>query len=204
MADSNVTGWIRGVGAGDPDAAEALWGRYYEKLVRMAQRKLAGTPRRIADEEDVVISAFHSFCRAAREGRFPRLADRNDLWRLLIKMTARKAVDLVRYNARQKRRVLGQSAIARPGGEDPGGNLDDVIGDSPRPEFAAQVVDQCRHLLELLGDAELEKVVLAKMEGRSNKEIAGDLGCSVRTVERQLHLIRRKWKAELNDGGQPK
>ena len=199
MADLTVTGWIRGIEAGDPAAADALWARYYEKLVRIARRKLAGTPRRIADEEDVVISAFHSFCRAAREGRFPRLADRTDLWRLLIKLTARKAVDLIRYNARQKRRVVGQSALAQPGDDDPGGNLDTVIGKSPSPAFAAQVADQCRHLLELLGDADLEKLALAKMEGHSNEEIAGKQGCSVRTIERQLHLIRRKWEGELKD-----
>jgi DNA-directed RNA polymerase specialized sigma24 family protein len=120
-------------------------------------------------------------------------------------MTARKVVDLRRYNAREKRRVRGQSALARPGGDDPAGNLDAVIGDSPSPELAAEVVDQCRHLLGLLGDDELERIALAKMEGYANVEIAGKLGCSVRSVERQLRLIRKKWEGELKKGqnGQP-
>jgi DNA-directed RNA polymerase specialized sigma24 family protein len=199
MAPSeSVTAWIRGIETGDPAAAEALWGRYFEKLVRIAERKLRGRPRRVADEEDVALSAFHSFCRAAREGRFPHLSDRYDLWRLLLEITAHKAVDLIRYGACKKRHVLGESAMARPGkgaGEDQGAGLDEVIGKSPSPEFAAEVADQCRHLLEMLGDRELQTLAMAKMQGRSNDEIARELCCSVRTVERRLHLIRKKWEA---------
>jgi hypothetical protein len=32
----------------------------------------------------VALSAFASFCRGARESRFPRLADRQNLWGLLL------------------------------------------------------------------------------------------------------------------------
>lgn len=42
-----------------------------------------------------MLSAFHSFCRAAAQGRFPRLNDRNDLWQLLIVLSDRKAHNLV-------------------------------------------------------------------------------------------------------------
>jgi DNA-directed RNA polymerase specialized sigma24 family protein len=36
----------------------------------------------------------------------------------------------------------------------------------------------------------------AKLEGYTNDEIAEQLGCSQRTVERRLHLIRKKWEQE--------
>ena len=157
-------------------------------------------PRRIADEEDVALSAFHSFCRGAREGRFPELTSRDDLWRLLLSMTARKAVDLIGDNKRRKRRVLGESAIGRLYGDDGGRGFDQVIGETPSPDFAAQVADQCRHLMHLLGDRSLRRVAIAKMEGRTNEEIATELGCSVRTVERRLNLIRRKWEAASREG----
>jgi RNA polymerase sigma factor (sigma-70 family) len=192
---STVTAWIQGIAGGDPSAIEKLWHRYYERLVRLARRKLGERPRRVADEEDVAQLAFHSFCKAARAGRFPDLADRDELWRLLVKITARKAIDLIRYNTREKRRVLGESAIVKRDEDGQCAGLDRVIGESPTPEFAAQVADECRHLLEGLGDAELRALAVAKMEGRTNEEIARDLGCSIRTVERQLHLIRKKWEA---------
>ncbi len=100
--EHSVTHWIHEIKMGDSAAANALWEHYFEKLVGLARRKLGGRPRRMADEEDVALSAFDSFCRAAEKGRFPNLADRDGLWRLLIQMTARKAVDLIRHNCRSE------------------------------------------------------------------------------------------------------
>ena len=133
----SVTHWIHEIKKGESAAANALWELYFEKLVRLARGKLDGMPRRVADEEDVALSAFHSFCQAAKKGRFPDLADRGSLWRLLLQMTARKAVDLIRYNARKKRQVLGESALGKGESTDAQG-FAQVIGDEPTPEFAAR------------------------------------------------------------------
>jgi DNA-directed RNA polymerase specialized sigma24 family protein len=68
----------------------------------------------MADEEDVAASVLESLFRAAQKGRFPDLADRHDLWRLLLQMTARKAIDMKRRETRQRRgggRVAGESAF---------------------------------------------------------------------------------------------
>jgi len=93
----SVTAWIGALKAGDHAAAQKLWERYYEQLVRLAREKLGGARRRAADEEDVVQSAFDSFCRGAGQGRFPQLRDRDNLWPLLIVITERKAFDLVQH-----------------------------------------------------------------------------------------------------------
>src|SRR5262249_40194860 len=60
-----------------------------------ARHKLAGRPPGAADEEGVALSAFASFYRGAEQGRFPKLNDRQDLWRLLVTITARKAMGLI-------------------------------------------------------------------------------------------------------------
>ena len=193
--ERSITHWIHEIKEGESAAANALWEHYFEKLVGLARRKLDGMPRRMADEEDVALSAFDSFCRAAAKGRFPDLADRDGLWRLLIQMTARKAVDLIRYNERKKRKVLGESAIGHADASEAQG-FAQVIGDEPTPEFAAMVTEEYERLLALLEDPELEEIAIAKMEGFKNAEIARKQGCAVRTVERQLHLIRRKWEQE--------
>src|SRR5262245_15997347 len=94
MADGegrSVTAWIASLKAGNAEAAEALWRRYFEALVRLARARLRGTSRAVADEEDAALSAFDSFCRGAACGRYPRLDDRDDLWRLLVVITERKA-----------------------------------------------------------------------------------------------------------------
>jgi hypothetical protein len=113
-SDGSVTHWLEDVRHGDSLAAQKLWERHFPELVRLARDKLGGTPRRVADEEDVALSAMDSFFQAAQAGRFPNLADRHELWRLLLRMTARKVVDLERYEARDRRgggRVLGESAL---------------------------------------------------------------------------------------------
>jgi DNA-directed RNA polymerase specialized sigma24 family protein len=197
--EGSVTHWFEQIRQGDSVAAQAVWERYFPELVRLAREKLRGTPRRVADEEDIAASVMESLFRAAQEGRFPDLADRHDLWRLLLRMTARKVVDLKRRGSRKRRgggRVKGESALD---GADSGGHLGgmaDVIGDVPTPEFAAMMIEQCQRLLERLDDANLETLAVAKMEGYTNGEIARRLDCSVRTVERQLRLIRRKWQEE--------
>jgi DNA-directed RNA polymerase specialized sigma24 family protein len=186
----SVSRWLSLLQAGDAAAAQPLWERYSRRLVGLARRKLQGTARQVADEEDVVLSAFDSFCRNAQDGRFPQLSDRDDLWRLLVLLTARKASHLRRDQGRQKR-----------GGGQPAGSetavLEEVLGREPSPELAAELADQCRRLLASLGDPDLEAVALWKMEGYDNAEIAARLGCAPRTVERRLQLIRKLWEKEL-------
>ena len=71
-----------------------------------------------------------------------------------------------------------------------------VAGDEPTPEFVALMNDEYRRLFGSLGDESLRVVALMKLEGFSNEEIARSLDCSVRTVERKLDLVRKRWLAE--------
>jgi DNA-directed RNA polymerase specialized sigma24 family protein len=187
----SVSHWLGLLQAGDDTAARSLWERYFPRLVGLARRKLQGAAQVVADEEDVALSAFASFCRNARGGRFPHLSGRDDLWRLLIVLTARKASRLLRDQGRQKR---GGGLLA-PASAD-SAVLEEVPGHQPGPEFAAEVAEECRRRLAALGDAGLEAVARWKMEGYENAEIAAKLGCAPRTVERRLQLIRQLWQEE--------
>jgi DNA-directed RNA polymerase specialized sigma24 family protein len=185
----SVTHWLDRLKAGDAAAAQPLWERYFQQLVVLARRQLRGAPRGAADEEDAALNAFDSFCRDFQRGRFPQLADRHDLWRLLIVMTAQKVQDHVRRERAQKRGGLQPSPAKEV-------DLAQVLGTEPSPEFAAQVAEECQRLLARLDVGELRSIALWKMEGYSNKEIAGKLGCVTRTVERQLAVIRSLWSHE--------
>jgi DNA-directed RNA polymerase specialized sigma24 family protein len=198
--EASVTQWIDRLKTGDPDAAQKLWERYFRRLVGLARKKLRAAPRRAADEEDVALSAFDSFCRGAGQDRFPRLHDRLDLWQLLVLLTARKAVDLAQHERRQKRgggAVLDEAALPRPADSSaPDAPLEQFRDPEPTPAFAAQVAEECRRLLERLDSAGLRNVALLKVEGYSNEEIAAQLDCGLRTVERRLGLIRSIWEQE--------
>lgn len=183
VSDSaSVTVWIDKLKAGEPEAAQQIWQRYYARLVELARHKLQGLSKRVCDEEDVALSAFHSFWQAAGAGRFPQLENRDDLWQLLVMHTARKAIAARRYADRQKR--CGHASDAM---------LHQVVGREPDPQFAAAVVDEFQHLMGRLGDDTLRAIALKKLQGWTNQEIADQLDCSLRSVERKLAVIRGFW-----------
>jgi RNA polymerase sigma factor (sigma-70 family) len=187
----SVTIWLERLKAGDGNAAERLWQDYYRRLVGLARARLQGRPRAAADEEDVALSAFDSFFRGVEGNRFPKLTDRDDLWQLLVVITARKAMRLIRDESRQKR---GGGAVRHASAFDDD-ELRAAVGAEPTPEFAAEVAEECGRLLDLLGDDELRAVARGKLEGYTNTEIAERLGVVERTVERRLGVIRKLWEA---------
>ena len=101
----------------DADAAGPLWDRYFRRMVSLAAGRLPG---RRADAEDVALSAFFQFCRAAADNRFAQLASRDDLWHLLVVLTARKAVDWRKYQDAQKRGGPTQGLPDEVPGRSPG------------------------------------------------------------------------------------
>lgn len=196
----SVTEWLEQLKRGDSLAAQKLWGRYVDQLVRLARKHLGQTPRRVADEEDVVLAAFASFCEAAEAGRFAKLDDRDNLWQVLLMLTERKAIDQIRREHAQIRGggdVRGESALdaADPGGSSPPG-LARVVDTEPTPEFAAFVAERFEQLLGMLADPELECIAVDKLAGYTNQEISQRLGTSLRGVERRLALIREIWSQE--------
>src|SRR5215831_12441993 len=150
----SVTAWIEQLKTGDAAAAAPLWEGYFRRLVGLARQKLGAAPRGVADEEDVALSAFDSFCRGAAQGRFPRLEDRDDLWQVLMMLTARKAINLVERECSQKRGGRMVRAAAR--GDTPGASATDALtalpAPDPTPEFAAEVAEEIRRRLHALGD----------------------------------------------------
>jgi RNA polymerase sigma factor (sigma-70 family) len=195
----SITRWMTTLKGGDLTAAQPLWERYHRQLVALARQKLQAARRRAADEEDVVQNAFHSFFQGVAEGRFPQLNDRDNLWRLLVVITARKALDQLALE-QAKRRGGGTSQgdpRMTPGRKEwDQTDIEQVVGDEPTPEFAAQVAEQYERLLDVLGDESLRHVAVWKMEGFANEEIAARLACSLRTVARKLQTIRIIWSKE--------
>jgi len=203
----SVTHWLHQLNDGDAAAAEPLWHRYFDRLVRLAGEKLRGTPKRAADEEDVALSAFDSFCRGATRGRYPRLHDRDNLWRLLITITDRKATNLARHEGRKKRDAGRVAADATPpsSGDSSAADrpIDRLISREPTPEFAALFAENVRLRLMQLEKIEHRQIAVLKMDRFTNAEIARKLRCSVPTVERALRIIRKTWEEAAHDRRTP-
>lgn len=202
----DVSRWLDGLARGDEEAIRRIFERYFNQLVHVARKKLGDSSRRGSDEEDVAISAFQSLCQGAAAGRFPRLDDRHDLWKVMVTITARKAAAHLRRGHRQKRGrgdVRGESVFERAPSSERGPGIDRIQGKDPTPEVAAMVSEQCGHLLDQLQDESLKTIALRKLEGYSNDEIAVMLDCAPRTVERKLARIRQTWEAEAPPPEEP-
>ena len=50
FTSESVTEWLQNLKQGDSIAAQKLWQRYIERLVRLARKHLRTMPRRMADE----------------------------------------------------------------------------------------------------------------------------------------------------------
>jgi DNA-directed RNA polymerase specialized sigma24 family protein len=180
-APGSITELLRRLAAGDAEAAQRLWALYFPRLLGLAQRRLAGHAPAADDAEGVALSALASFFLGAGRGGFPALHDRDALWGLLTVITARKALDLVARQGRQKRGG-GRAPVAQ--------DLDQLAAPQRPPDLEAELAEECQRLIERLGDERLRSVAVWKLEGQTDAEIAQRLGCSIRTVERKVRLIR--------------
>ncbi|MCA9069420.1 MAG: hypothetical protein KDA84_10875 [Planctomycetaceae bacterium] len=179
---------------GDEKAITRLFEYYYPKLARFAEHKIQGAPRQMADGDDIAACAIASFYKAARLGRFPALQDRQGLWRLLITMTARKAIDHWRRETGEENG--GGNVHNEPCPEDSNAiipSLDQWIINENTPEFEVMMVEACTERLKVLGP-QLQDVALAKLEGYTNREVAERLGITERAVEYSLKTIRKTWE----------
>jgi RNA polymerase sigma factor (sigma-70 family) len=182
----SVTRLIRAAQQDRASAVAPLLAVYFDRLVQLARRRLQDLPGMAAYDEDLALRSFYSVYRRFRDPDRPlQLAGRDDLWRLLATRTISRAIDLIRRH--------------RPG-EVPGEHdLEHLLTREPTPEEAAATADECRRLLDLLGDPELRQIALWKVEGYTTEEIAARLDCVPRTVERKVSRIRLLWKHELQD-----
>jgi DNA-directed RNA polymerase specialized sigma24 family protein len=199
--ERSVTRWISALKAGDEgDAPRRLCDRYLERLARLAHGRLRAVARGPVDGEDVALSALGNFFEGVSQGKFPLLVDRDDLWRLLTTMAARKASNQRRWEGQLKRgggRVIGGSDLAAADSD--GGNpLGRVASPEPPPDIAAALAEELESRMNALPDDSLRVVALLRLEGHSNEEIAGRLGCGLRSVERKIGLLRRAWSKEAD------
>jgi DNA-directed RNA polymerase specialized sigma24 family protein len=204
---ASITVWIGDLKEGGDTAAQKLWEHYCERLAWKARRYLQGKlpAGGISDEDDVANIVYQTFCRRLRLGQFSRIDNRDDLWRLLVVITKRKASHVVRYETQQVRdvrRVVRDGDMKIADGE--AGGLDQVAGgrlprggvwveQEPSAEEAAEVAEQCCRRLELLGDKVLQEVALARLDGYTDAEIATRFNRTRRWVQRRLEVIRGIW-----------
>jgi RNA polymerase sigma factor (sigma-70 family) len=195
----SISEWLGQLKSGEVEAAQNLWNRYSEELLRIAKRRLGASPRGLGDEEDVALSVFGSIFRGMEDGRFDNISTRDELWWLLLTIAKRKTIDHIRRETAQKRQYQPE---AQHGSASPFSryvSLNDLVGSDPTPDFIVSLEEQYLRLLAILRNDQLREIAVLRIEGYNIEEIAQKVAISQRAVERKLHLIRTKWKRELLD-----
>ena len=182
----SITRLIRAVQDGSNSAIRPLLAAYFDRLVQLARKRLQNMPGLGGYDEDLALRSFHSVYERLRDPARPlELAGRDDLWRLLATRTISRAIDLIRRHHPEE--------VARDK------DFTQLLTREPTPLEAAEVADECRRLLESLPEPELRIIALLKVEGYTNEEIASQLDCVPRTIERKMSRIRLLWKHELKE-----
>jgi hypothetical protein len=197
-----VTEMIFRLNGGDLTAVQPLWKEYFARLVRLGHARLAVRRRPGGvDGEDVALSAFAEFVNLAARGKYPELGSRDDLWRLLVVITARKAWAKQRWDDRHGGKVtFDEQALQRAmkiDSDEEYQGLAAVIGNEPDPAFGVAVAVEFDRLLDALEKEEegedLVRIALSRMEGQTAPEIAGRLHCCRETVFRRIRRIKKIW-----------
>ena len=185
-----------------------LFDQYYPKVLDVARASVRSSDRRVFDEEDIANEAFSEFYAGLADGRFSSLRGAEELWAMLICITRRRAIDMLRHVSAARRRpeqLRGESLFAFNSIQDV--RTDQGVGKSEKISDIAAVEsdEEVAHFLEFLEayDSEgfLAPVARLRLDDRTNSQIAEELGRSLRAVERAMQKIRNLWQqhSERND-----
>ena len=195
-----VAEWVRRLKQNDSEAALQLWERYSKRMLSLGRKRLRTSRPAAFDEEDIALSAFNAFCSAVKEGKLIQSQEHDDLWPLLATITNRKANDRLKSERAAKRSSSLEPVDPKSRQLKDVSRLSRIPDPEMGPDVSALVAEQCRRLLESLQDPELEQIVVMKLDGYTNDEVAAQLGRTRRTIQRMLSLIREKWQVELDQG----
>ena len=88
--------------AGSEAAAQELFDRYCERLMRLAKRRIGQRMISRVDPEDVLQSAFRTFFNRVRNDEFS-FREETDLFKLLVRLTVHKTLRQIAFHRAAKR-----------------------------------------------------------------------------------------------------
>jgi RNA polymerase sigma-70 factor (ECF subfamily) len=172
---------------GDEEAARAVFERFARRLVGLASRRLPEVLRPKIDPEDVVQSVFRSFFARHQAGQFA-LEEWDGLWGLLAVLTARKCSGRLDHFLAACRDVRRETKPAPAAAGDSAPTWQPAAA-GPSPAEAAILDETLGQALAAVKEAQ-RPIVLLRLQGFRESEIAARVGCTERTVERVLKKVR--------------
>ncbi|MCI0704975.1 MAG: sigma-70 family RNA polymerase sigma factor [Planctomycetia bacterium] len=179
--------------AGSESAAQELFDRYCEQLMRLAKRRIGQRMVSRVDPEDVLQSAFRTFFNRLRNDEFS-FQKEDDLFKLLVRLTVHKTLRQIAFHRAGKR----NPELEAGQGSDAQDMLQQISADEPPPEAAVALVDEFERFLGQLPPLD-RQVLSLKLQGYSTVEIAGQIGSYDRKVRRILERIQTLAQGQTGD-----
>ena len=176
----------------DVTAVDKIFYRFFDRLKSVARKRISVRDRKVVDDEDLALWAIYTFQRCIRDGLYPQVRDRNDVWKFLVSILERKSVDHIRIQHAEKRgggQIRAESFFERP--EQQTRMLESVSADEVNFEVLVDFLDVIDAIVLRLDDPELGEILEARFAGHTIKEIAMRLGRSASSVDRKLRLVRK-------------
>lgn len=188
-----VTNWIVRLGDGDENAIETMFSKYFDRLIKLAVRKMHGMNQVPRSGEDIAISAVKSFCTGLKNKQI-EVESEDDLWGCLFRITTRKACAERRRTYAVKRGGNVAIFCGDAAQEDDDAIFRTVAGREPSPELALEMAENADELLAVFESQPTQrKIIELKLQGYSNQEIAERTDLVLRTVFWHLKNIQAKW-----------
>ncbi len=189
FADMTDQSLVKRFRDGEDDAATALYVRYAERLLKLADRMVYSDVALQSDREGIVQSVFRTFFRRASSGQYDVLGG-DDLWRLMLAIALNKIRSTGTKNRTAKRdvnrtRSLDEISTAN----EPGSNDHEI-----------SLLHLKLTINELLSQLPVEHhpIVLMRIDGFEVADIARKTGRAKRSVERILQNFRQQLERILD------
>ncbi|MBO0862624.1 MAG: sigma-70 family RNA polymerase sigma factor [Chloracidobacterium sp.] len=180
---------IARIGHGDDSAFTPLFEKYQKRLALLIHYKLGHELRRLADVEDVLQETFLEAFRDIERFRYEKPGA---FLSWLSRIADHVIADAARFHGRQKRRaeLVRFRSVGTPDGPDP--------ADSATPSRLLAEKEGLRALIQKLDSLPEDyrrAILLAKVEGLSNAEMAEQLGRSKEAAALLLHRAIKRFRA---------
>lgn len=187
------------VRAGSVDAIAELYHCYFRRSVALAHSRLHDGEGRVIDEEVAAISALDSLVVRMRGGAYADVQDRLQVWRLLARIVDRKVTKYRRQMYGPTRSppqpMLGVEQIQHDGSD----FAFPLTTKDPTPISNLIADEALQRLLDALADPAARSVVLLRLDGFNDIEIADRVGHSRRWVSRRMDMIKGIAESLLRD-----
>ncbi len=168
--------------SGEDDAATALYKRYADRLIDLANYNKGGDLAACVDAEDIVQSVFRTFFRRVADGHY-LIPESEELWKLLLVIALNKVRMIAEHHRAAKRDIKKTTAIGDR--------------DVPSPTDTTEVLRlTIEDVLAKLPESH-QQVVHARIDGYGIAEIEQQVTLSRRSVERILQSFRKRLRNSL-------